>query len=49
MSGTSYKEAVRGTEFDDLDPETAQEYDESIRRLEALQQNKLEEYLEEQG
>lgn len=49
MSGTSYKDAVRGTEFDALDEETAQEYEESIRRLQALQENRLEEYLEKQG
>ena len=49
MSGTSYKDAVRGTEFDALDTETAQEYEESIRRLEALRENRLEEYLEEKG
>ena len=49
MSGTSYKDAVKGTEFDALDPETAQKYEESIRRLKALQENRLEEYLEEQG
>lgn len=49
MSGTSYKDAVAGTEFDVLDAETAQEYEESIRRLKALQENRLEEYLEKQG
>lgn len=49
MSGTSYKDAVKGTEFDTLDAETAQEYEESIRRLKALQENRLEQYLEEKG
>lgn len=49
MSGTSYKDAVRGTEFDALDAETAEEYEETIRRLKALQENRLEEYLEEKG
>ncbi|CAM9852661.1 unnamed protein product, partial [Ectocarpus sp. 8 AP-2014] len=29
MSGTSYKEAVKGTEFDALDKETSEEFEES--------------------
>lgn len=49
MSGTSYEEAVKGTEFDALDKETSEEFDESIRRLTALRENRLEEYLEETG
>lgn len=49
MSGTSYKDAVKGTDFDDLDDETAQEFEESIRRLSALRENRLEEYLESKG
>lgn len=49
MSGTSFKEAVKGTEFDNLDEKTAEEYQESIRRLGALRENRLEEYLEETG
>ncbi len=49
MSGTSYKDAVRGTEFDALDKETAKEFEGSIRRLTALRESRLEEYLEEEG
>lgn len=49
MSGTKYKDAVKGTEFDDLDEETAQEFEESVRRLTALRENRLEEYLESNG
>ncbi|CAM9426768.1 unnamed protein product [Ectocarpus sp. 6 AP-2014] len=49
MSGTSYEEAVKGTEFDALDKETSKEFEESTRRLTALRENRLEEYLEETG
>ncbi|CAN0114450.1 unnamed protein product, partial [Ectocarpus sp. 12 AP-2014] len=49
MSGTSYKEAVAGTEFDALDKETSEEFEASSRRLTALRENRLEEYLEETG
>lgn len=49
MSGTSYKEAVKGTEFDALDKESAEEFEESIRRFTARRGNRLEEYLEEKG
>ncbi|CAM9366518.1 unnamed protein product [Hapterophycus canaliculatus] len=49
MSGTSYKDAVKGTDFDALDPETAAEFEESVRRMKALQENRLEEYLTEKG
>ncbi|CAM9507386.1 unnamed protein product [Scytosiphon promiscuus] len=49
MSGTSYKDAVKGTEFDALDEERAAEFEESVRRLRALQENRLEEYLSEKG
>lgn len=49
MSGTSYKDAVRGTEFDALDDDTAAEFEESIRRLTALRENRIEAYLEEKG
>lgn len=49
MSGTSYKDAVTGTEFDTLDENTAKEFEESIRRLTALRENRLEEYLEGVG
>ncbi|CAM9198991.1 unnamed protein product [Laminaria digitata] len=49
MSGTRYKDAVKGTDFDDLDEETAQEFEESVRRLTALRENRLEEYLENIG
>ena len=49
MSGTRYKDAVKGTDFDDLDEETAQEIEGSIRRLTALRENRLEEYLENNG
>lgn len=49
MSGTSYKDAVKGTEFDALDSETALEFEESIKRLTALRENRLEEYLESKG
>ena len=30
MSGTRYKDAVKGTDFDDLDEETAQEFELSL-------------------
>lgn len=49
MSGTSYEEAVKGTEFGASDEESTEEFEESIRRFRALRENKLEEYLEEQG
>lgn len=49
MSGTSYEDAVKGTEFDALDKETALEFEESVRRLTALRENRLEEYLESKG
>lgn len=49
MAGTSYKDAVEGTEFDALDEDTAAEFEESVRRMRALQENRLEEYLTEKG
>ncbi|CAN0135760.1 unnamed protein product [Pylaiella littoralis] len=49
MSGTSYEDAVKGTDFDALDEESAEEFEESIRRLSALRENRLEEYLEKKG
>lgn len=49
MSGTKYKDAVKGTEFDALDEESAVELEEATRRMKALQENKLEEYLAEKG
>lgn len=49
MSGRSYKEVVAGTEFDTLDPATENEIEEACRRMSALQENSLEEYLLEKG
>lgn len=49
MSGTSFKDAVKGTDFDALDKESAEEFEESIRRFTAFRGNRLEEYLKEKG
>lgn len=49
VSGSTYKDAVQGTEFDDLDPETAKEMEEAKRRLTLLREDALEEYLVEKG
>ena len=49
MSGTSYKDAVKGTEFDCLDEETTEKFEESIRRFTAQREHRLEEYLESKG
>lgn len=49
MSGTSYKDAVEGTEFDCLDKDTEEQMEETIRRLTAQRENRLEEYLESKG
>lgn len=49
VSGSSYKDAVQGTEFDDLDPDTAKEMKEAERRLTLLREDALEDYLVEKG
>lgn len=45
MSGKSYKEAVAGTEFDNLDPAIEEDIEEAKRRMSALQHGALEDYL----
>lgn len=49
MSGTSYNDAVRGTEFDDLDADAEKQIEEAKRRMALLREDSLEEYLLEKG
>ncbi|CAM9433504.1 unnamed protein product [Choristocarpus tenellus] len=49
LSGSTYDEVVKGTEFDTIDEETRDIYEETDRRLSALQENELDAYLESIG
>lgn len=49
MSGMSYKDAVRGTDFDDLDADADTQIEEAKRRMALLREDSLEEYLLEKG
>ncbi|CAM9563093.1 unnamed protein product [Discosporangium mesarthrocarpum] len=49
LSGGSYDEVVKGTEFDTMDEETRESYDEVSRRISAFRDNELDAYLEEHG
>lgn len=49
FQGKGFKEVVKGTEFDNVDPKVEAEMEEAKRRMEAFRKGTIYDYLEQQG